>query len=93
MTRRNALGTSGAKLRILHGLCVRDGFHGMGIGGYAVDRCADLVRENNRDRLRLDGELKNTRLCAYYESLAFTRVGTKLLSNDYIASLYERIIR
>ncbi|CAB3767267.1 GNAT family N-acetyltransferase [Paraburkholderia humisilvae] len=77
----------------LHGLCVRDGFHGMDLGGYAVDRCADLVCANNRDRIRLDCELKNTRLCAYYESLGFIRAGTKPLPGGYITSLYERIIR
>jgi ribosomal protein S18 acetylase RimI-like enzyme len=77
----------------LHGLCVRDSFHGRGLGSYAVDQCADLVRANNRDRLRLDCGLKNTKLCAYYESLGFIRVGVKPMSNDYVASLYERIIQ
>ncbi|MBN3787247.1 GNAT family N-acetyltransferase [Burkholderia sp. Ac-20353] len=77
----------------LHGLSVRDGFRGLGLGNYAIDWSAEFVRAHNRDRLRLDCEVKNARLCAYYESLGFARVGMKPFPSGYIASLYERIIR
>ncbi|WP_323121293.1 GNAT family N-acetyltransferase [Burkholderia alba] len=77
----------------VHGLSVRDGFRGLGLGRYAIDWCADFVRANHRDRLRLDCEVKNAGLCAYYESLGFARVGTKPFPSGYIASLYERVVR
>lgn len=77
----------------VHKLSLRDGFRGLGLGVYAIDWCADLVRANDGDRLRLDCELRNTGLCAYYESLGFVRVGTKPFPSGYIASLYERFLR
>jgi GNAT superfamily N-acetyltransferase len=75
-----------------HGISVRDGFHGVGVGSYAIDWCANQVRANRRNRLRLDCDVKNAKLCAYYESLGFARVATKAISTDYVASLYERFV-
>jgi RimJ/RimL family protein N-acetyltransferase len=76
----------------VHGLSMKDGFRGVGLGIYAINWCADLVRANNRQRLRLDCELKNAKLCAYYESIGFVRVGTKPFPSGYIASLYDLTI-
>jgi ribosomal protein S18 acetylase RimI-like enzyme len=76
----------------VHRLSLRHGFRGLGLGAYAIDWCADRVRANDGDRLRLDCELRNARLCAYYESLGFMRVGTKPFPSGYIASLYERVV-
>jgi ribosomal protein S18 acetylase RimI-like enzyme len=76
----------------VHGLSIRDGFHGLGLGVYAINWCADLVRVNDRERLRLDCEVKNAKLCAYYESIGFVRVGTKPFPSGYVASLYELTI-
>jgi ribosomal protein S18 acetylase RimI-like enzyme len=76
----------------VHGLSVCDGFHGLGIGKFAIDWCANQMRAQGRDYLRLDCDVKNAKLCAYYESLGFTRVATKPMTElgDYVASLYEK---
>jgi ribosomal protein S18 acetylase RimI-like enzyme len=77
----------------VHRLSIRDGFHGRGLGVYAINWCADLVRANGQQRLRLDCEVKNAKLCAYYESIGFVRVGTKPFPSGYVASLYELTIQ
>lgn len=74
----------------IHRLAVRNDFRRVGLGRYAIDWCANQVRAMRRNRLRLDCDANNEKLCAYYESLGFTRVGTKPVSSDYVASLYER---
>jgi ribosomal protein S18 acetylase RimI-like enzyme len=76
----------------VHRICVRKGFNGRGLGSYIVDWCAHELSSLNRRFLRLDCDVRNATLCAYYESLGFIRVGTKSTSEDgdYIASLYER---
>jgi ribosomal protein S18 acetylase RimI-like enzyme len=76
----------------VHGLSIRDGFRGLGLGVYAINWCADVVRANGRQRLRLDCEQTNTSLCGYYESIGFMRVGTKPFPSGYCASLYELTI-
>ncbi|MDJ1160292.1 bifunctional GNAT family N-acetyltransferase/NUDIX hydrolase [Burkholderia gladioli pv. gladioli] len=76
----------------VHGLCVRKGFNGRGLGSFIIDWCANQVRILNRRFVRLGCDARNTRLCAYYESLGFVRVGTKPMpeSTDYMDSLYEK---
>ena len=76
----------------VHGISVRDGFHGVGLGSFAIDWCGNQVHANHRKRLRLDCDVKNAKLCAYYESLGFERVATKAISAGYVASLYERFV-
>jgi len=77
----------------VHGLSVRKGYRGLGFGRFTMDWCANKVSALNRNFLRLDCDLRNTKLCAYYESLGFTRVEIKPIpeSGGYIASLYERL--
>jgi ribosomal protein S18 acetylase RimI-like enzyme len=77
----------------VHGICVRKGFNGRGLGSVAIDWCAAKVNASNRHLVRLDCDAKNTKLCAYYESLGFTRVGLKPMpdTGDYIWSLYEKL--
>jgi ribosomal protein S18 acetylase RimI-like enzyme len=76
----------------VHGLSVRDGFHGLGLGRFAIDWCTDQVRLHGRDYLRLDCDMENAKLCAYYESLGFKKVAIKPMPElgDYVASLYEK---
>jgi ribosomal protein S18 acetylase RimI-like enzyme len=74
----------------VHGLCVRKGFNGAGLGSFMLDWCADTVRGVNRRFVRLDCAVQNTRLCAYYEALGFVRVGVK--QDGYLWSLYERAV-
>jgi RimJ/RimL family protein N-acetyltransferase len=77
----------------VHGISLRDDFHGIGLGSYALAWCADHVRDNDRNYLRLDCDVRNSKLCAYYESLGFLRVATRQLVADYIAAFYERLVR
>lgn len=72
----------------VHGLCVRQGFNGLGIGGVMLDWCAREVSRIDRRFVRLDCAAENTKLCAYYESLGFVRVGIKSDGRDW--SLYEK---
>ena len=72
----------------VHGLCVRSGFNGRGLGRFMLEWSADKIRDNNCLYIRLDCALQNTNLCIYYESLGFVRVGIKTGSVDW--SLYEK---
>jgi len=72
----------------VHGLCVRQGFNGQGLGSFMLDGCAHMVSRLNRRFVRLDCAVRNEKLCAYYESLGFIRAGLK--SDGEIWSLYEK---
>ena len=76
----------------VHGLSVRKGFSGHGLGRFMLDWCASQLIILNRSFVRLGCDARNTKLCAYYESLGFIRVGTKAMPDhgDYIDSLYEK---
>lgn len=78
----------------VHALALRKDCHGIGLGAFALDWCADYARAGHRPYLRLDCDLNNTKLCAYYESRGFNRVATKSTPEfgDYIASLYQRAV-
>ncbi|WGS52743.1 GNAT family N-acetyltransferase [Paraburkholderia sp. D15] len=79
----------------VHRLAVRDGYHGSGIGRFAIDWCLNQVIARNRRALRLDCDVKNAKLCAHYESLGFVRVATRPIPElgNYVASLYEKAVR
>ena len=78
----------------LHGLSVRKGFNGLGLGSFAIDWCAEQVSALDRRFVRLGCDARNIKLCAYYDSLGFIRVGTAPTPEhgDYIDSLYEKAI-
>ncbi|GAB2914131.1 hypothetical protein GCM10027093_60770 [Paraburkholderia jirisanensis] len=75
----------------VHGLCVRKGFNGSGLGGFMLEWCAAKVRSLNRRSVRLDCPAHNLKLCTYYESLGFIRLGlyAEPEPNGYVWSLYE----
>jgi ribosomal protein S18 acetylase RimI-like enzyme len=73
----------------VHGLCVREGFNGRGLGRFMLDWCANQISGMNRRFVRLDCDVQNAKLCAYYESLGFIRVGLK--TDGYVWSLYEKL--
>ncbi|CAB3790557.1 GNAT family N-acetyltransferase [Paraburkholderia caffeinilytica] len=76
----------------VHGLSVRKGFNGCGLGGFMLDWCASKVRGLNRRFVRLDCAVHNARLCAYYESLGFIRAGLfqEPEPGGYVWALYEK---
>jgi ribosomal protein S18 acetylase RimI-like enzyme len=78
----------------MHGLSVRKGFNGRGLGSCMIDWCAKQIRTMERSFIRLGCDVRNTKLCNYYESLGFVRVGVKPIPEhaDYIESLYEKSV-
>jgi ribosomal protein S18 acetylase RimI-like enzyme len=88
-------GTQDPVAGYVHRVAVRDGFHGLGLGSFAIDWCATQVSARNRPCLRLDCDQRNTKLCAYYEALGFARAATRPMPalGDYVASLYEKPAR
>jgi ribosomal protein S18 acetylase RimI-like enzyme len=77
----------------VHGLCVRNSYNGHGLGSFMLDWCANKVRELNRRYVRLDCAVHNAKLCTYYESLGFIRVGLhrEPEPGGYVWSLYEKL--
>jgi len=77
----------------VHGLSVKKGFNGLGLGNFVIDWCTNRVRELDRRFVRLGCDPRNTKLCAYYESLGFIQVGIapKSEHGDYVESLYEKL--
>jgi 8-oxo-dGTP pyrophosphatase MutT (NUDIX family)/GNAT superfamily N-acetyltransferase len=76
----------------VHGLCVRRGFNGRGLGRFMLDWCGDQLNALDRRFIRLDCAVHNMKLCAFYESLGFIRKGLYEDSavGGYAWSLYER---
>ncbi|MDE1180463.1 GNAT family N-acetyltransferase [Paraburkholderia sp.] len=76
----------------VHGLSVRKGFNGLGLGSFMISWCANQVITQKRRFIRLGCDARNARLCAYYESLGFIRVGVAPMPEhgDYRESLYEK---
>jgi ribosomal protein S18 acetylase RimI-like enzyme len=76
----------------LHRLAVRRAFAGRGLGKTLVEWAAARARSSGRDFLRLDCLATEPRIRAYYESLGFTYVRDRDMS-DWTAALYERRLR
>lgn len=78
----------------VHGLSVRKGFNGCGLGNIIIEWCANKMAGLNRRFIRLDCAVQNTNLCAYYESLGFIRVGLypEPGQGGYVWSLYEKSV-
>lgn len=76
------------KAGYIHSLAVRDAFRGQHVGEQIVDWCYAQIRQANRGYARLDCPADNEKLCGYYESQGFTRVGT----HETGSVLYERVV-
>ncbi|RAS38678.1 GNAT family N-acetyltransferase [Paraburkholderia bryophila] len=76
----------------VHGLSVRKDFNGLGVGRFMLDWCGDRLYALNRRFIRLDCAVHNVKLCTYYESLGFIRVGlyAEPEAGGYVWSLYEK---
>ncbi|WP_028218104.1 GNAT family N-acetyltransferase [Paraburkholderia oxyphila] len=76
----------------VHGLSVRKGFNGRGLGLFMLDWCANKVSGLNRRFVRLDCAVHNAKLCAPYESLDFIRAGlySEPEPGGCVWSLYEK---
>jgi len=76
----------------VHGLSVRKGFSGRGLGSFMLDWCAGKISGLNRRFVRLDCPVHNSKLCVWYESLGFIRAGLwqEPGPGGYVWSLYEK---
>jgi len=83
----------GAQLPVagyLHGLAIKNGFHGVGIGSWVMDWVQRHVSAQGRGWLRLDCAAGNPGLCRYYEQRGFVRVGQQVFASGHVAALYQR---
>jgi len=78
----------------VHRLVVKNSLHGQGLGEQIMEWAAHEAAKNDRQFLRLDCDLNNKGLCAYYEKLGFTLTGTgtKDESDGYIPALYQKAV-
>ena len=66
-------------------------FSGLGVGKAVLYKIIDELKELKIEKLRLDCDGSNHRLCEYYESYGFVNVGKKT-TNYAVNNLYEMLL-
>lgn len=75
----------------IHRLAIKDGVEAKGLGAQMIDWAGNQVARRHRKFLRLDCDIRNLGLCAYYEKQGFVQVGSKQMTRSgHTAALYER---
>ena len=75
-------------VKYVHSLVVRPDFSGLGIGKIVMLNIIENLKSEGVKKFRLDCDGSNPRLCQYYESYGFKKVGEK--ETKYaINNLYE----
>ena len=75
-------------VRYVHSLVVPPVFAGLGIGKAVMLKIIEGLKSEGVKKFRLDCDGSNPRLCNYYESYGFEKVGEKT-TNYAINNLYE----
>ncbi len=75
-------------IRYVHSLVVPPNFAGLGIGQAVMFKIIEKLKSEGVQKFRLDCDGSNPRLCQYYESFGFVKVGEKT-TNYAINNLYE----
>ncbi|MGI9531411.1 GNAT family N-acetyltransferase [Lutimonas sp.] len=75
-------------VRYVHSLVVPPEFSGLGIGKTVLLKIIEDLRSQGIKKFRLDCDGSNTKLCQYYESYGFKKVGEKS-TNFALNNLYE----
>lgn len=75
-------------VRYVHSLVVPPEFSGLGIGKAVLLNIIKNLKSEGIKKFRLDCDGSNTRLCHYYESYGFKKVGEKT-TNFALNNLYE----
>lgn len=76
----------------VHSLVVRPDFSGLGIGKTVMLKLIENLKSEGLKKFRLDCDGSNQRLCQYYESYGFKKVGEK--ETPYaLNNLYEMSLR
>jgi GNAT superfamily N-acetyltransferase len=81
-------GNQDAEAVYVHRLGAR--LHGAHIGAALLNHAAKVATDAGIDRIRLDCNFADKKLCSHYESLGFTLVDTKWIIPSYEAARYER---
>ncbi|AUC16991.1 GNAT family N-acetyltransferase [Tenacibaculum sp. SZ-18] len=84
-------GKQNIKAKYVHSLVIKEEFNGKGIGKIVLDEVEKNAKANGCLYVRLDAVAKNTKLCEYYESLGFIKVGIKKMPQS-INNLYQKKI-
>jgi GNAT superfamily N-acetyltransferase len=66
--------------------------HGHRVGATLLEHADTVATENNLDRVRLDCNFANKKLCDHYEALGFKLVDTDWIIPTYEAARYERLV-
>ena len=74
--------------RYIHSLVVPPSFGGKGIGKSVMHKIIAQLKQESIEKLRLDCDGTNIRLCQYYESYGFIKVGEKTTKYS-VNNLYE----
>lgn len=75
----------------IHRLAIADGYHGQQLSKQIIEWTAEQVTSKKRKYLRLDCNVKNISLCAYYESQGFKQIATKEFPEyDLTSALYQK---
>lgn len=77
-----------SKVKYVHSLVVRPDFSGMGIGKAVMLKIIEDLKSEGVKKFRLDCDGSNPKLCKYYESYGFKKVGEKT-TKYAINNLYE----
>jgi RimJ/RimL family protein N-acetyltransferase len=77
--------------RYIHSLVVSDSSTGKNIGSSIIQMIENSIKEEGINRLRLDCNAENPKLCQYYEKLGFVKVGTVKMPYS-LNNLYEKMI-
>ena len=79
-------------IKYVHSLVVRPDFSGLGIGKIVMLKLIENMKSEGVKKFRLDCDGSNPKLCQYYESYGFNKVGEK--ETPYaINNLYEMSLR
>lgn len=74
--------------RYIHSLVVKPSYSGLGIGQAIIHKIIEQLKQDKVEKIRLDCDGSNKRLCEYYESYGFVNVGKKT-TNYAVNNLYE----
>lgn len=75
-------------VRYVHSLVVLPSYGGKGVGKAVMLKIIEQLKQENIKKFRLDCNASNLRLCQYYESYGFQKVGEKITKYS-VNNLYE----
>lgn len=75
-------------VRYVHSLVVLPSYGGKGVGKAVLVKIIEQLKQENIKKFRLDCNGANLRLCQYYESYGFQKVGEKITKYS-VNNLYE----